>query len=156
MRLTNNWTLEELTFSDYAVRHGIDNTPPTWAINNLNALAVHSLQSLSDLAGHPIISHSGYRCPQLNQIIGGVTAYFSDGTVDWGKTSQHVKGEAADIVCPAMSLDDLFNLAAKNVPFDQLIFEGTWIHISYSQPCRGQMMTATFIDGVAHYTPRFV
>jgi hypothetical protein len=157
MNLTKHWTLEELVFSSKAVRLGIDNTPPDWAIENLRQLCIHSLEPLRLLVGKPLVTDSGYRCLQLNEAVGGVTKKFSDGTIDWTNISQHCKGEAADLLAPAgMTLDELYSLTVKNVPFDQAIFEGSWMHLSYRQNCRGQMLTATFVNGRPAYTPRFV
>jgi zinc D-Ala-D-Ala carboxypeptidase len=158
MNLTEHWTLEELVRSSNAVRHGIDNTPPPWAIENLRQLAIHSLEPARTLLGKPISPDSGYRCPALNVIVGGVNITLPDGSIDWDRISQHVKGEAADLLPPAgMTVEDFFEFLAKNVPFDQLIQEGHWVHISWRQNCRGQMLQATFdANGHPTYTPRFV
>jgi len=146
MKLSEHWTLEELVFSSTAIRFGIDNTPPPEAIENLKLLVNHSLEPLRVVAGVPLHCDSGYRCPQLNSKVGGI------------RDSQHLLGQAADIVPPpGVSVEELFELAARNVAFDQLIQEGTWVHISYRASCRGEMLGATFdANGKAHYTPRFI
>lgn len=77
------------------------------------------------MVGRPIVISSGYRCPELNKAVGGVA------------TSQHLKGEAADIVCKDKD-DALYLLAAVEksaVSFDQVIVEhdrafNYWLHVS--------------------------
>ena len=158
MKLTEHWTLEELVHSSTAIRLGIDNTPDAGTIGNLRQLCIHTLEPLRVLVGQPLTPDSGYRCIEVNEAVGGVTKRYSDGSIDWSNISQHCKGEAADILKPqGMTLDELFAIAVKNVPFDQAIFEGVWLHLSYrAAHCRGQTMTATFINGKPHYTPRFI
>lgn len=122
--LSENFTLEELTNSIAAKNLGIDNTPPAIAIACLRSLAINVLQPARDFIEAPITVSSGYRSPQLNKVLGGA------------KKSQHITGEAADIVCFDNSL--LFNFIRNQLEFDQLIWEfGTdeqpdWIHVSYS------------------------
>jgi hypothetical protein len=124
---------------------GIDNTPDAATIENLKQLCIHTLEPLRVLIGKPLSVDSGFRCEALNAAVGGA------------KDSQHKLGEAADILPPAgMTNEELFEITAKNIPFDQLIQEGTWVHASYREVCRGQMLQATFIEGKAHYTPRFI
>ena len=123
-KLSENFTLEELTNSIAAKNLGIDNTPPAIAIACLRSLAINVLQPARDFIEAPITVSSGYRSPQLNKVLGGA------------KKSQHITGEAADIVCFDNSL--LFNFIRNQLEFDQLIWEfGTdeqpdWIHVSYS------------------------
>lgn len=129
MRLTKNFTLEELTFSTTAENKHINNTPDATAKKQLERLAKEVLQPIRDEYGHTIMVNSGYRCPKLNSAVGG------------SKTSQHLKGEAADIRCTATSKLELFNLIKKmiqekKIVVGQLIWEyGTkkepkWVHVS--------------------------
>lgn len=85
MKLSNNFTLEELTKSATATRLKINNTPTKEATNNLTKLAINVLQPIRDAWGAPIVVTSGYRCPALNKATNG------------SKTSQHMTGAAADI-----------------------------------------------------------
>lgn len=135
MKLSKNFTLEELTASTTAANRKIDNTPDRVALENLSKLANEVLQPIRDAYGHTIIVNSGYRCPKLNSIIGG------------SKTSQHLKGEAADIRCTATSKAELFHLIKKMMDEDQikvgqLIWEhGTkkepqWVHVSLATPTK--------------------
>ena len=79
------FTLKELTKSETALRHGINNTPDKKSQQNLEKLIELILDPLREAYGKPIVVTSGYRCEKLNRILGGA------------KTSQHVTGEAADI-----------------------------------------------------------
>ena len=104
---------------------GIDNTPNEDTLENLQFLVDNVLQPLRDIYGRPIVVNSGYRCPKLNKAVGG------------SKTSQHTKGQAADITAGNKAENkELFNLVLDNdLIFDQLIDEKnySWIHISYNQ-----------------------
>lgn len=140
MKLSEHFTLEEFTTSDYAARNGIDNTPNELIINNLKMLCEYTLEPLREIVKKPIRITSGYRCFDLNKAIGG-----SD-------TSQHVEGKAADIVVPQMTVDEVFELASKYVQHDQIIHEfGRWTHISYSNPLRLQKLWAVKQDGKTIY-----
>lgn len=124
-KLSENFTVEELTHSDTAERLGIDNTPNADTLENLQFLVDNVLQPLRDIYGRPIVVNSGYRCPKLNKAVGG------------SKTSQHMTGQAADITAGNKAENkELFNLVLDNdLIFDQLIDEKnySWIHISYNQ-----------------------
>jgi len=130
MKLSKNFTLEELTFSITANNHGINNTPNAEANACLQRLAVEILQPIRDAWGQPIVISSGYRCPRLNAVVGGV------------KGSQHLLGQAADIKA-ANPKDNgkLFSCIAQlvksgKIQVGQLIWEyGTktcpkWVHVS--------------------------
>lgn len=120
-RLTRNFTLDELVLSDYAIRNDLDNTPNDEQIENLRILCFNVLQPLREVLGKPVIVTSGYRSPVVNKAIGGAT------------TSQHIKGQAADIHVPEMSIQELYDFIKANLPFDQLIQEfGRWVHVSYN------------------------
>lgn len=118
------FTLDELIHSDTADRLGIDNTPTSDAISNLDALVTNVLDNLRGEWGRPIIVTSGYRCKELNAAVGGT------------HNSQHLKGQAADIVSD--DFDEFRRFVrrwCKDNEFDQCIFEHSggreWIHISY-------------------------
>jgi zinc D-Ala-D-Ala carboxypeptidase len=70
VNLTTHFTLEELTHSDVALQRGIDNTPSPEIVANLQTLA-EGLEKLRSLLGTPILINSGYRCLDLNRLIGG-------------------------------------------------------------------------------------
>ena len=118
------FTIHELTHSDTAHQKGINNTPPPAIKVKLTSLINNLLDPIREAWGSPISVNSGYRCPVLNKADGGVS------------TSQHQKGEAADITVGSPELNrQLFDLIAKgDFDFDQLIDESnySWVHISYS------------------------
>lgn len=116
------FTLEELTFSEMAIRKGLDNQPSPVAVEALTALCTHILDPLREKLALPIVITSGYRSPQVNRLIGG------------SQSSQHCKGEAADLYCRYRSIESLFNeIRRSDLAFDQVIDEfGRWVHISYS------------------------
>ena len=126
-----HFTIEELTVSPMAVRRGIENEPDERAIDCLQALCDHVLEPLRVYWGEPIIVNSGYRSPPLNRAVGGVAS------------SQHLRGQAADIRCqdnsPYMNMALGHAIESLGLDFDQLIYEGVsadgtgcrWIHVSY-------------------------
>ena len=126
MKLSEHFDLNEFTRSATADRLHIDNSlnpsDPTGQsiINNLRNLCEKVLEPLRQHFGIPVVISSGYRCPALNKAVGGVP------------NSQHLTGEAADIVLPKLA--DAFYWLIDNVPFDQLGFESRgstkWIHVS--------------------------
>ncbi len=117
------FSLSELIHSDTAAVRRIDNTPSHDVVRRLNALMDDCLDPVRELWGSPIGVNSGYRSPSLNAAVGGASS------------SQHMKGEAADITTGniADNLQLFERIAASAIPFDQLIDEnrGRWIHISY-------------------------
>jgi hypothetical protein len=127
MRVSEHFSLEELTFSPTAKRLGIDNKPNETIINRLRYLCENVLEPVRKLYGKPIVVTSGFRCEKLNKAVGG------------SGTSQHVKGEAADIRSVSDTPQDnkeLYDCIIKSgVVFDQLIdeFGYDWIHVSYTK-----------------------
>lgn len=120
------FTLEEMTRSDVAKRKGIDNTPDLPATEALTALVEDVLDPLREMYGHPIHVTSGYRCDALNKEVGGA------------KTSQHLRGEAADIRTNRKGGNArLYALLERYFDYDQLIwekgddYEPSWVHVSY-------------------------
>ena len=117
------FTKSELTRSDTARIRRIDNTPTPEASAALDALMWNVLDPIRRMWGRPIIVNSGYRCPKLNAAVGG------------SATSQHMKGEAADITAgdPTKNKELFDTIERSAIPFDQLIDEKgyRWIHVSY-------------------------
>lgn len=118
-----NFTIQELTASATAEAKKIDNSPTPEVVENLKLLVDMVLDPLRDAYGKPITVTSGYRSPALNAAVKG------------SKTSQHVKGQAADITGGSKTENKkLFELAQElNLPYCQLIDEKnfSWVHISY-------------------------
>ena len=123
--LSENFSLDELTLSDYAVRNKIDNSPDPTVLRNLKFLASQLELVRSALGGVPILISSGYRCAELNAGIGGA------------KNSTHMSGLAVDFTAPKFGtvLQTAKAVAACGVPFDQVIFEfGRWVHLGVAAP----------------------
>lgn len=137
MNLSEHFTLEELTASDYAVRHGLDNTPPADIMDNLRRVAA-VLELVRAAVGKPVIVTSGYRSPVVNAGVGGTG------------TSAHCQGLAADIKVPGMRPYDVCQAIRKaGIGFDQLILEyGAWTHIGLPGPGKGpRNMELTYRSG---------
>jgi hypothetical protein len=120
MQLTPHFTLEELCFSQEAVRTGLDNTPPPDVVANLLRLA-KMLEKVRALLKKPIHISSGYRSPALNARIGG------------SPKSAHLDGRAADFICPEFGTPYVVakKIAAARLGYDQMIHEyGRWVHIA--------------------------
>ncbi len=120
MKITANFTYREFYHSDTAIRHGINNVTDDPVITgNIHYLCQCLLQPVRDRLGIPIRVTSGYRCARLNTLLGGA------------RNSQHMTGEAADLVCADNQL--LFDtIRDSGLEFDQLIDESglSWVHVS--------------------------
>lgn len=128
MKLSEHFSLEEMTKSQTGARKGIDNTPPPEVIENLKLLCENVLEKVRIHFGRPVIVNSGYRGPKLNKAIGGA------------KKSQHLTGQAADIEVPGVDNNVLFCWIKDNIVFDQVILEyhkkgvpdSGWVHVSWN------------------------
>lgn len=138
--LTMHFTLAELTASQTAARRRIKNEPGAAAYSNLLRLAA-TLEEVRRLVGNrPVLVSSGYRCQELNAAIGGAS------------NSAHTRGLAADFTVPAFGNPHLVCklLLGCGLRFDQLIYEGTWVHLGLADvgmPARGEVLTAVFNPG---------
>lgn len=116
------FTIKELIKSSTAEAKGIDNTPTPEVERNLTALVENVLDGVREIYGKPITVNSGYRCPELNKAVGGVS------------NSHHVKGYAADITAGSPEENErLFNIIRHNFKFTQNLDEKgfRWVHVSY-------------------------
>tara|TARA_B100000686_G_scaffold165250_1_gene172913 strand:- start:535 stop:996 length:462 start_codon:yes stop_codon:yes gene_type:complete len=147
MRLSTNFTLEEFTRSQTAIRQNIDNTPTEEHSENLKLLCEMVLQPVRDHFG-PIAINSGYRGVVLNKTIGG------------SFKSQHCQGQAADIECPGTGNRHVADWISDNCTFDQLILEfhtpgipdSGWVHVSFNRGSnRMQRLRAVKEDGKTVY-----
>jgi zinc D-Ala-D-Ala carboxypeptidase len=126
VRLTEHFELAEFVVSQTAERAGIDNTPPAEVVERLRYVAT-CLEGIRAILGKPVVITSGYRCPELNRRIGGA------------KSSQHLRGEAADWVCPGWGrpAELVRYLVTLPLAYDQLILEfpnsssSGWVHTSW-------------------------
>ena len=128
MRLSKDFTLQELTVSSTATKHGISNIPNQDQITNLVLLCQFILQPIREHFDKPVIINSGYRSPELCLLV--------NSTV----TSQHTKGQAADFEINGVSNKELADWIVANLDYDQCILEfwnkeepnSGWVHCSYS------------------------
>ena len=119
-----NFSMDELTHSDTAARHGIDNTPNDNQKENLYKLAMEMEDVRELLNNKPIFISSGYRCLALNELLGSK------------KTSSHIKGLAADFTCRQFGTPNeiVFALINSDIPYDQAIVEfDKWTHLSFCE-----------------------
>lgn len=131
MKLSKNFTLAELTFSNVAIQRGIYNEPNQQQIQNLEILVTKVLQPIRDYFAKPVTIASGFRSAPLNRAIGGAL------------NSQHLHGEAADIRIHSVGNDIVWEYIRTFMPngFDQLILEHCyaadphrgWVHVSYRE-----------------------
>jgi len=150
MKLTENFSLKELTASQTAERKGIDNTPSPTHQDNLKSLCEMILQPVRDHFGRVVSISSGYRSPELCTAIGSKI------------TSQHARGEAADFEIFGVSNKELADYINEYLDYDQLILEywkkedpnSGWVHCSYTNGNnRKQYLRAYKEDGKTKYEP---
>jgi zinc D-Ala-D-Ala carboxypeptidase len=150
MKLTENFSLNELTKSQTAERKGIDNTPSAEHQENLKRLCETILQRVRDHFGQVVSISSGYRSPELCVAIGSSTK------------SQHARGEAADFEIFGVSNKELADYINENLTYDQLILEywkesdpnSGWVHCSFTlNGNRKQYLRAYKENGSTKYEP---
>ena len=145
MNLSRHVTIQEFSYSPTAIKKGINNVMNSIQVNNAIQLCENVFEPLRKHLNVPIKITSGFRCEQLNKLIGGASV------------SQHTKGEAFDL---ELTDRKLFDWILKNVEFDQLIYEfgndthANWFHISYRKGNnRKQVLRAIKIGGKTQYIP---
>jgi zinc D-Ala-D-Ala carboxypeptidase len=130
MKLSANFTLDELIKSQVAERKNINNNPTPDVIENLKELCINVLQPIRSHFDKPVLISSGYRSAQICIEIGSSI------------NSQHTLGMASDIEIWGISNKDLFDYVRNNLEFDQLILEfwkgeeqpnSGWVHVSYNK-----------------------
>ena len=150
MKLSDNFSLNELTKSQTAERKGIDNTPGPNHQENLKSLCEMILQPVRDHFGQVVSVSSGYRSPELCVAIGSSTK------------SQHASGCAADFEIFGVSNKELADWINENLDYDQLILEywkesdpnSGWVHCSYTDGSnRKQYLRAYKENGSTKYEP---
>lgn len=117
--ISKNFSYREFEESTTATQKGICNTITSFEVrDSVKALVLNVLQPLRDALGKSLKINSGYRCPELNKVVGGVS------------NSQHTKGEAADVA--SYNPYELAKMAKElNLPFDQMILYPTFVHFSH-------------------------
>lgn len=119
--ISKNFSYHEFEASSVAKEKRIDNTIKDWRVRDaIKNLTVKLLQPLRDHIGAALNISSGYRCPDLNIAVGG------------SRTSQHPKGEAADVWCPVRTPHELACAVIElGLEFDQMILYPGFLHLSY-------------------------
>jgi zinc D-Ala-D-Ala carboxypeptidase len=150
MKLSENFTLDELTKSQEAIRLNIPNEPNDEQVTNLILLCKNILQPLRNHFKMPVSISSGYRSPALCEAIGS------------SATSQHTKGQAADFEIFGVHNKDLSDWIVQNLDYDQCILEfwvsddpnSGWVHCSYNDAGnRKQYLRASKENGKIVYSP---
>lgn len=129
MKLSTFFTWKEATTTNT----GIPNEPDNEVHRETIITTAGYMDTVREFLGAPVYINSWYRNFAVNRAVGGVP------------NSQHSKGEAVDFRCPAYGTpyDICLALTTSNTPFDQLILEPTWVHISFTcrRSPRGQVLT---------------
>ena len=131
MQLSENFTLEEATFSETAVRLDINNQPSPEQLENMKITA-QGMEAIRRLLGKPIRVNSWLRLPEVNLAVGG------------SRVSSHMDGWAVDFVCPTYGDPYAVAKALKesDIQLDQCIHEfGRWVHVSFAPEKRNQFLT---------------
>lgn len=141
------FTIAELTASNYAEKHNIDNTPSKAVNERLVELITHALDPIRENFGKPMIVTSGYRSPRLNKAVGGSI------------TSDHQRGCAADFTIPSVSNLEVCRWIEENLEFRQCIYEfgeSGWIHIAYDRnDNKRECLSAVKVKGRTVYNRGF-
>jgi hypothetical protein len=125
--MTQSFSIRELTYSDTAIRLGIDNTPTDEILKNLQNVIQFILEPISNNFDSQIMITSGYRSPALCQAIGSKP------------TSQHTLGMAVDFEILGTPNKEVSDWIVDHLDFDQCILEfwkpeqpnSGWVHCSY-------------------------
>lgn len=140
MKISNNFRLSEFTRTSSKAA----NNPTEVERSAIIELVRSVIQPARDELALPITITSGFRSTAVNSAVGGA------------KTSQHLKGEAADMKCANNAL--LFRIIKDNLVFDQLIWEygdnnqPAWVHVSYKlQGNRNECLKAVKVGGKTQY-----
>ena len=149
MKLSDNFTLDELTKSQEAIRLVILNEPNDEHITNLILLCKNILQPIRNYFKIPVSISSGYRSAALCEAIGS------------SSKSQHTKGQAADFEIFGVHNKEVSDWIVQNLDYDQCILEfwnenepnSGWVHCSYSvNGNRKQYLKAEKLNGRIVYT----
>jgi hypothetical protein len=129
MNLSEHFSLDEATYSETAVRLGINNQPSPLQLENMK-YAASQLEKLRAITG-PLRINSWLRLPEVNVAVGG------------SKVSSHMDGWAIDVSSKTHTPIQLCHMVEDlNLQFDQMIHEfGRWMHISFAPEMRGQKLT---------------
>ena len=136
-KLSQYFTLQELTKSQYATRKGISNLPTGIYMQNLVATAA-KMDEVRKLLGKPIYVSSGYRNPAVNDAVGG------------SPTSSHMSGQAIDFTCPEFgTVQEVFDAIRKSpIRYDQVLNEyDQWCHLGFGDRLRHEQWIYKRVNG---------
>ena len=139
MKLSKNFSLEEMCRSNTASVRGLPNVPNAEQVKNLQQLCENVLQPLRDHLGKPVAINSGFRSQAVNMAVGGAN------------NSQHMKGEAADIKCKDYPYaKKIYAWIMDNLEFDQVILErkgkAVWVHVSFRTNGKNRQQALTMLN----------
>jgi len=128
MKLSENFTLQELIYSDTAIRKGISNEPNEEQIENLKIVCKNILEPVREYFKAPVIISSGYRSAAVCEAVGS------------SAKSQHTKGQAADFEIFGIPNKEVADWIVNNIDYDQCILEfwnenepnSGWVHCSFN------------------------
>jgi hypothetical protein len=150
MKLSENFTLQELIYSDTAIRKGISNEPNEEQIGNLKIVCENILEPVREYFKAPVIISSGYRSAAVCEAVGS------------SAKSQHTKGQAADFEIFGIPNKEVADWIVNNIDYDQCILEfwnenepnSGWVHCSFnSANNRKQYLKASKENGKVVYSP---
>ena len=165
--MTAHFAFSEFTNSDTATRLGVENTPSA-AVSQRIFKLMDSMEIVRNVLDAPVFISSGFRCEELEKVICAKDyrawckrhgyKVDDDSWALYFVTKSHPAGYSADFTSPAAGTPTqiVTLLQRERVRFDQLICEGTWVHISFDPRMRGQVLNATFIDGTPTYAARML
>jgi hypothetical protein len=138
--MTQSFSIKELTYSDTAIRLGIDNTPTDEILINLQNVVQFILEPVSNNFDSQIVITSGYRSPALCQAIGSKP------------TSQHTFGMAVDFEILGIPNKEVSDWIVNHLDYDQCILEfwkpeepnSGWVHCSYKPSGNRKMYLRAF------------
>lgn len=121
-----NFKISEFIHSDTAIQHNINNMPDINSLDYMLELIYNVMQPIREHFKSPVIINSGYRCAQVNKLVGGAVDKYGR------PTSQHCKGQACDFIVKGYSVKQVIDWCKNNLEYDQLINEyDKWVHISF-------------------------
>lgn len=163
MNLSEHFTLAEATLSSTAVRQGINNNSPSEEVVSNATIAAVGMEQVRKCLAAPVHVDSWIRCEELERVLcekdfqRWCAAHSKDSANDWAEyfaRKAHPKGFAVDFTAPAYGTPAEIArvLKGSGIKFDQLILEGTWVHISFDPALRQQILSATFTNGTPSYS----
>ena len=148
-KISKHISYKEGTYSQTALRRGLDNTPSEEQLKCMKEVAENLFEPLREWVGGPIKINSFFRGEPVNTAIGG------------SKYSQHMKGQAIDIddTFRHKTNAEMYHYIKDNLDFDQMIWEfgddknPNWVHISWvsHRPNRKKLTIAKRINGKTKY-----